>query len=62
MLAPLGNKARGLELLKAGGFHVLPMVCLDAEALRSGAPIPQDQIAQRLHHPVWYAVRSSSAT
>ncbi len=62
MLGIFGNKARGLDRLKSGGFRVLPMVSVDADALRAGHRPPVAEIGRELGQPRWFAVRSSSAT
>ncbi len=62
MLGIFGNKAIGLDRLKSGGFRVLPMVSIDADAVRAGASPPVAEVLRRLGAPKWLAVRSSSAT
>ena len=62
MLGTFGNKALGLRRLAQGGFRTLPMVSVDADAVRAGQPIPLDAIRAQLGSTAWLAVRSSSAT
>ena len=62
MLGTFGNKALGLQRLAQGGFRTLPMVSVDADAVRAGQPIPLDAIRAQLGSTAWLAVRSSSAT
>lgn len=62
MLGIFGNKAIGLDRLKLGGFRVLPMVSIDADAVWAGASPPVAEVLRRLGAPRWLAVRSSSAT
>ncbi|HAG34907.1 MAG TPA: hypothetical protein DCL12_06105, partial [Cryomorphaceae bacterium] len=62
MLGTFGNKALGLQRLAQGGFRTLPMVSVDADAVRAGQSIPLDTIRAQLGSAAWLAVRSSSAT